>query len=265
MQVAVCVKMVPVPGQWSQIAFREDGSLQREDVELIINPVDRNALEEALKIRQAQGGTVAVFSMGPPSCLEHLREALAMGGDRAFLLSDRNFAGADTLATSRVLAAGIRKEMPDFDLVLCGSASIDSGTAQVGPQLAAHLGAAHLTDAFSISVGEQNCFQVRTVAGQGHYVINLRKRAVISVTQQLNKPRIPTLFDIMASCNKEIINLSSADLNLAKSESGLEGSPTKVQELFFPPARRMARILEGSLEDRVEELLKQPGVAGVLK
>ena len=265
MQVAVCVKMVPAPGQWSQITFRDDGSLQREGIELIINPVDRNALEEALKIRQALGGTVTVFSMGPPSCLERLREALAMGADRAFLLSDRNFAGADTLATSKALAAGIRKEMPGFDLVLCGSASIDSGTAQVGPQLAAHLGVTHLTDAFSISVGEQNCFQVRTVASHGYFITKLRKPALISVTQQLNKPRIPTLFDIVASCNKEIIILSSADLNLPKSESGLEGSPTKVQELFFPPARRLARILEGSIEDRVEELLRQPGVAGVLK
>ncbi len=265
MQVAVCVKMVPAPGQWSQIAFRDDGSLQREGIELIINPVDRNALEEALKIRQAQGGTVAVFSMGPLSCLEHLREVLAMGADRAFLLSDRNFAGADTLATSKALAAGIKREMPDFDLVLCGSASIDSGTAQVGPQLAAHLGTAHLTEAFSISAGEQNCFQVKTAASHGHYVIGLKSPVVISVTQQLNKPRIPTLFDIMTSCSKEIIALSSAELRLPKSESGLEGSTTKVQELFFPSAKRQARILEGSIEDRVEELFKQPGVAGVLK
>ncbi|HAG10352.1 MAG TPA: electron transfer flavoprotein subunit beta [Desulfotomaculum sp.] len=265
MQVAVCVKMVPVPEQWSQITFREDGSLQREGIELIINPVDRNALEEALKIRQDQGGTVAVFSMGPTSCLEHLREALAMGADRAFLLSGRNFAGADTLATSKVLAAGIRKEMPDFDLVVCGSASIDSGTAQVGPQLAAHLGAAHLTEAFSISAVEQNYFQVKTAASHGHYVTSLKSPVVISVTQQINKPRIPTLFNIMASCSKEIIILSSAELSLSKSESGLEGSPTKVQELFFPPAKRLARILEGSIEDRVEELFKQPGVAGVFK
>jgi len=257
--------MVPAPGQWSQIAFRDDGSLQREGVELIINPVDRNALEEALKIRQARGGAVTVFSMGPPSCLERLREALAMGADRAFLLSDRNFAGADTLATSRALAAGIKKEMPDFDLVICGSASIDSGTAQVGPQLAANLGAAHLTEAFSINVREQKYFQVRTAASHGYCITNLGKPAVISVTQQLNKPRIPTLCDIMTSCNKEIIILSSADLDLPQSESGLEGSPTKVRELFFPPARRLARILEGSIEERVEELLRQAGVAGVLK
>lgn len=264
MQIVVCVKLVPSPEQWSQIIFNKNGALQREGIEQVINPLDKHALEEAVRIRQNCGGTVTVVTMGPLSGLENLREVLAMGADRAVLLSDRCFAGADTLATSYVLAAGIRKAVPDFDLVLCGAKSLDGGTAQVGPQLAVHLGAAHVTSVFSVDLLEEGIFQVKMEMERGYLVLNVRPPVVMTVTKRLNKPRIPTLADIIAAGGKEITVYSRSELGLSPSQVGLAGSPTQVRDLFFPPAKRLGKILEGSLEEKVEKLLGQPGVAGVL-
>jgi len=263
-QVVVCVKLVPSPGQWSQITFRKNGVLQREGIDQVINPLDKHALEEAVRIRQKHGGTVTVLTMGPLSGLENLREALAMGADRAFLLSDRCFAGADTLATSCALAAGIKKAAPDFDLVLCGAKSLDSGTAQVGPQLAVHLEVAHVTSVFSVDLLEESTFQVKMEMERGYLLLNVLPPVVMTVTHRLNKPCIPTLADIVAAGGKEITVYSLAELGLSPSQVGQAGSPTQVRDLFFSPVKRLGKILEGSLDEKVEKLLGQPGVAGVL-
>ena len=136
MQIIVCLKQVP---NTNEVKFDpKTGSLIREGVASIINPDDKNALEEALSLREQNGGKVTVISMGPAQAEFALREALAMGADEAILLSDRAFAGADTWATSFTLAQGIKK-LGNFDLILCGRQAIDGDTAQVGPGIAEHL------------------------------------------------------------------------------------------------------------------------------
>jgi electron transfer flavoprotein beta subunit len=158
MKIIVCIKQVPDVKEvkWDP----ETGSLIRKGIPSIINPNDRNALEAALQLREAHGGEVIVLSMGPSQVEEALREALAMGADRAVQLTDKGFAGSDTWATTYALGLAIRKMAP-WDLVVCGKEAVDGMTAQVGPQLAEFLRIPQLTYALSLSIVEGGWVRIR--------------------------------------------------------------------------------------------------------
>lgn len=240
----ICVKQVPDTTQ-VQIDPRT-GSLVRKGIPAVINPFDLYALEAALKLRDQSGGAITALSMGPPPAEEALRQVLGYGADRAVLLTDRAFAGADTLATTRALAAGIGRiaAAEPVDLVICGRQSIDGDTGQVGPGLARRLGFSQFTYIASL---EQIDLDAGTIRGwrqreDGRELVEGRLPAVMTVTESFTPLRYVSLPDLLAAAGKEIGILSAADLGLAPAELGLKGSPTRVKKIFAPPARARGEL-----------------------
>ncbi len=249
--IVVCVKQVPHPDYLSKISLDPTrGTIDREGVPAVINPGDRNALEEALRIRERFSGRIVVLTMGPPQARKALEEALAMDADAAIHLCDRAFAGADTLATAQTLAYGIRK-LEHFDLVLCGNATIDSGTGQVAVQLAEFLDLPCITNAEELSFEDERSLIVKRIWERGYIKVRIKLPAVIAVTDKANQPRLPTVLGILAATQKEIKNWNAADTGADVSRVGLSGSPTQVFEVSEFHAKRQGEILQGSPEEAV--------------
>jgi electron transfer flavoprotein beta subunit len=249
--IVVCVKQVPHPDYLSKIALDlTRGTLAREGVPAIINPVDRNALEAALKIREGSTGRVIVLTMGPPQARKALEDALAMGADAAVHLCDRALAGADTLATARALAYGIKK-LENVSLVLCGDATIDSGTGQVAAQLAELLGFPCVVNAEEIIIEDEQGLQVKRIWEYGHIKVRTKLPAVIAVTRNINQPRLPNVLGIMEATRKEIKEWCAADIGADSSNVGLAGSPTCFWQMSEFHAQRQGEILQGSAEEVV--------------
>lgn len=267
MEIVVCVKPVPDPKQLSKICLDpETKVLRREGVDTVVNPMDRNALEMALQVREKLGGRVRVISMAPPFAVEVLRETLALGADEALLLSDRAFAGGDTLATARVLAAGIRRwGMPE--LILCGAESVDGSTGQVAPQLAHLLGMAHLSYVCGLEEANRERIVARWQLEDGYARVEVQLPAVLSVTRGANRPRGMGLMGIVQARSKPIHTWSMADLEteLEPALCGLCGSPTQMGDMWMPEvACRRQEILQGDPEETVEQLLGRLRELGVL-
>ncbi len=258
--IVVCVKQVPHPDYLSKVSLdRTRGTIDRERVPAAINPGDRNALEEALRIREKFSGSVIVLTMGPPQAKKTLEEALAIGADAAIHLCDQAFAGADTLATAQALADGIGK-LEHFDLVLCGAATIDSGTGQVALQLAELLDLPGITDAEELTFDEEQSLLVRRIWERGYIKVRIKLPAVIAVTNKINQPRLPTISGIMAITNKELNSWCAADTSTDISCVGHSGSPTQFFEMSEFHAKRQGDILQGTPEEvvtlAIERLMK---------
>lgn len=235
----VCLKHVP-----DSTEVRIDpktNSLRREGVPSIINPYDVHAVEEALRVRDSLGGKVTLLSMGPPQAAEALRKGLSWGADRGILLSDRAFAGSDTLATSYVLAAAVQRlseEMP-VGLIWCGKQAIDGDTAQVGPGIAARLECSLLT--YVMQVEEVNPQSEHVTVHRKLEGVRERVRAkipaVITVVKEINEIRYAPFPSLLAAARAPIEVWKCSDLNLEVSRLGIKGSPTAVSKIFAPPAR----------------------------
>ncbi len=255
LDIIVCVKQVPHPDYLGKISIDPTrGTIGREGVPAIINPGDRNALEEALRIRERFSGRVVVLTMGPPQARKALEEALAMDADAAIHLCDRAFAGADTLATAQVLAYGIRN-LERFDLVLCGNSTIDSGTGQVAVQLAEFLNLPGITDVREITFEDEQSLLVKRVWERGYIKARIKLPAVIAVTDKINQPRLPTVLGIMAATQKEIKSWNAADIGADVSHVGLSGSPTQVFQISEFHAKRQGEILQGLPEEVVTKAI----------
>ncbi len=249
--VVVCVKQVPHPEHLNRISLDAGtGRINREGVPAVINPGDRHALEEALRIRERLSGTVTVLTMGPSQSRKALEEALAMGPDAAVHLCDPAFGGADTLATARALACAIGKLAP-FSLVLCGDATVDSGTGQVPVQIAEFLHLPCVTEVTEIAFEDEQSLLVKRDWEGGWAKIRCRLPAVIAVTAKINQPRLPTVMDIIAATGKEIKNWTAADIGADASGVGLCGSPTRFFEICEFHARRQGDVLKGTAEETV--------------
>jgi electron transfer flavoprotein beta subunit len=252
----VCVKPVPDPRHWSELALDSaTKTLRREGIPSVLNPLDKHALEEALRIKERLGDTVTAISMAPLTATESLREAIAIGADDAVLLSDKSFAGADTLATAYVLAAAIKK-LGKFDLILCGNQSLDGGTGQVGPEIAEFLGVPHVTYARKIEILERGIVRVERALEYGYMVIEARMPLVLSVVKEINVPRHVSLMRISEAMQAEVRVWTSRDLDLDSSRIGLSGSPTQVADLFLPVMKRRGEMMSGA-PDAVSKLLIQ--------
>lgn len=263
LKMVVCIKPVPSPDQYHHVRLDpKTKSLIREGIPTVINPLDKNALEAALQLREKHGGEVIVISMAPPAAEENLREALAMGADRAFLLSDRAFAGSDTLATSMVLAGAIKKIGP-VDLVLTGNESADGGTSQVSAQLGEWLGYPHLMHGCGIEVTDQGGLRVETHREQARVVYMMKMPGVVSVVRTINKPRFTSLMGVISSRNKPLVTLSSSDLPLDKAFLGLEGSPTRAGDIYQPDLTRRCLPWEGAPDDVAAALIQKLRAAGL--
>lgn len=253
MRFLVCIKQVVDTSKME--VDSATGRLKRNNANSIMNPVDLNALEAALSLRDQVGGTVTVITMGPPQAEAVLRDSIAMGADDAYLITDRAFGGADTLATSYTLAAAIHKiGMPD--LIFCGIESIDSNTAQIGPEIAATLGIPDISAATAISLEKDGWLSVTRQNGAGAEVMELKLPAVITTSDELNKPRYPSVKGILKKDDVEIQSITSADLDIDSERIGIKGSPTQVKRVrpVVPAIKENLRI-EGE---------KAPVAAGLL-
>jgi electron transfer flavoprotein beta subunit len=259
----VLVKQVPDTHNISGEVMKKDGTMNRAALPAIFNPEDLNALEMALQIREEYGGHVTVLTMGPPSAAEVLRESLYRGADRVILLSDKKFAGADTLATSYTLTCAIQK-LGDYDLILCGRQAIDGDTAQVGPQTAEKLGVPQITYAESVVNLEGDEIVVERALPLGREMVKCSLPCLMTVVASANQPRPSSarrrieykfaatpleyrsllkkwpefeteeaLDDYLAARNLKIPLWTAADLGADEDKLGLGGSPTQVYKVNY--------------------------------
>jgi electron transfer flavoprotein beta subunit len=244
LDIIVCVKPVPDPKHWNKLKLDPETMLLRRTViPAVINALDRHAIEQAVSMHSRFGGTISVVTMAPPDAEEQLAEALAMGCDRAFLLSDPAFAGADTLATARTLAAAVRK-IGRFDLVFCGAYSADGSTSQVGPQLAELLAIPDLTHAVALEVSDDT-LAARCQVEDGQVTYECGLPALVTFDREANTPRLPTMTGIMKAAQAGVVHWTAADLAIDPAAVGLRGSPTQMLNVFTPPLGRKGEILQG--------------------
>ncbi|MEW6082227.1 MAG: electron transfer flavoprotein subunit beta/FixA family protein [Bacillota bacterium] len=263
-RIAVLVKQVLDPGHFHRVCIDlETNSIQRQGMPSIMNPHDRVALEVALGLKPSlQGASVAAVSMGPPSAMEVLEEALVMGADQAYLLSDRAFAGADTLATARCLARFLEKHGP-YLLVLAGSETLDGATAQVPPQVAEFLGVPHVTLAQRLMM-QEGCLLVERRSGKARISLRMVLPGLVSVLRQAAEPRIPSALDILRGSQKSVVSLDSASLDLAPGETGLAGSPTRVRGVRPGTHRKGGQVYSGDAWEAVGRALERLKELGAL-
>jgi electron transfer flavoprotein beta subunit len=253
MRVVVCVKPVPDPKHWNRLQLDpKTRTLVRKGIPGTINPLDRNALELALSLRDREGGEVIVVSMAPPDAGPVLKEALAMGADRALLLSDPAFAGADTLATAYILSAGV-ETLEGFDLLVCGDQTIDGGTAQVSAQLAEFLRVPNLMHVTAVDVSD-SAWRVRSHIEHGYVVVEIKPPMVLSVLKEINQPRYVTLMNILEAEKKEVRIRSAKDLALTEPWVGLNGSPTEMSDVFVSHKQAKAEMLPGDAREQAAAL-----------
>ncbi|MDO4581295.1 MAG: electron transfer flavoprotein subunit beta/FixA family protein [Bacillota bacterium] len=259
MRIAVCIKAVPDPREAQSVTIDPiKKTLRREASVSVINPLDRNALEAALRLREAHGGEVSVFSMTLPAAEPILREALAMGADRAYLLSDRAFAGSDTLVTAQILAKALclAAESVNWDLLLFGSYSSDGGTSQVPAQVGEILGIPHYHFLHQLSYEDER-FEFAFANGNGVFLWQAMPPVLLSVSRELNKPRYISLPGIMKAKKKKIILWDAEALSIVPADVGLLGSPTQSGDLHQIIHSRHGEVLDGDIHAQVEKVLNK--------
>ena len=224
MKIVVCIKQVP--DTKGGVVFNPDGTLNRGAMLTIMNPDDKAGLEAALRIKEETGAEVTVLTMGLPKAEEVLREAMAMGADNGILVTDRVLGGADTWATSTTIAGALRNI--DYDIIITGRQAIDGDTAQVGPQIAEHLGLPVISYAQEIKV-DGDSVVVKRQYDDGYHMLKVKTPCLITALAELNDPRYMTPGGIFDACDAEITTWGRADLkDVDDSNLGLNGSPTKI-------------------------------------
>jgi electron transfer flavoprotein beta subunit len=255
-KIAVCLKQVP---ETTEVKINpQTNTLMREGVASITNPFDEFALEEGLLTKEKYGGEVHVMSMGPPQAIEILKNALAVGADKVYLLSDPAFAGADTLATAYTLAKTIEK-IGEVDLVICGKQAIDGDTAQVGPGIATRLGIPQLTYVAKVREIDpaKKKIVVERMLENGREVVECSLPVVITVMKDINEPRLPSLLGIKKAAKAAIPTWTAQEIGVDENRVGLKGSPTWVWKVFSPEARGGGEILKGEVTETVPLLVNK--------
>jgi len=264
LSLVVCVKAVPDLNEADKIRIDPDTkALTRHDIPLVINPLDRNALEAALQVKERNGAHITIISMGPPSAGNVVKECLALGADQSILLSDPAFAGADAFATAFTLYKAIDK-LDSVDCVFCGRASSDGATEWVGPELATFLKMPVVTMVREfVETGKKN-WKVKADIEDGYRLVQVEMPAVFTVTYKANTPRKLSFSGIIKSRKKEITTWVLDDLGVSEESVGLKGSPTIVSDLTIVESRRTCQIIEGALEEKADILIDKLVSAGVL-
>jgi electron transfer flavoprotein beta subunit len=259
-KVIVCIKQVP---DTTNVRINpETNTLVREGVQSIINPFDVYALEEGVRIKEKLGGTVTVITMGPPQAAEALREAISLGADNVSLISDKAFAGADTLATAYTLACAVRK-LGGADIILMGRQAIDGDTGQVGPGVAENLGIPHITDIRKIEEIRDGTITVERLLEEGYARLRTTLPVVLTVVKEINVPRLPSLKGKLAAKKAEIPVLKAADIGVDVERVGLNGSPTQVMKIFTPPKPSGGKKFTGEPAETVAQLIDELAAAGI--
>ena len=258
MNILVCIKQVP--GTSKVEVDEKTGVLKRDGVDSKMNPYDLFALETALRIKETQGGTVKVLSMGPNQALSVIREAYTMGADEGTLLSDRKFGGADVLATSYTIAQGI-KEMGDLDLIICGKQTTDGDTAQVGPEIAEWLNIPHVSNVKNIVELKESSITVEMDMPESIETVNISYPCLITVDKGIFEPRLPSYKKKLQTKDKEIKILSLNDFKDKNEKNyGLNGSPTQVERIFPPKVNDNREVWTGEsfiLSEKIKDKLQE--------
>ena len=254
MRIFVCVKQVPASNETRLDPVTH--TIIREGAEAILNPFDAFAVEEAARLKERLGGAVTALTMGIPAAEAMLRRVIAVGADEAILLTDRAFAGSDTLATARTLAAAVRKAgLPD--LILCGRMATDGDTAQVGPMLAENLGIPHVSDVAEIEAVEGGFLTARRLTDDGYVRVRVKLPALVTVLKEINVPRLPNITDIFRGEAAQVIRWSREDLGMNPADTGLNGSATRVVKTQRPDLSVKAEVIEGTPAQQAAALIQR--------
>ena len=267
MRIVVPIKQVP---ETSNVRMdQESGTMIRDGVEAIVNPLDLYAIETAVAIREGMPGgecEIIAISMGPPKAETALREAISMGVDSGVLLTDKSFAGSDTWATSCVLAAAIRKLSP-VDLIICGERATDGDTGQVGPGIAAWLDLPVVSYACSIDWVADGTCRSRRLVEDGYETVDMQLPGLLTVVKEVANPRLPTLRGKQRARRADIPSWGMSDLDIDEDNVGLAGSPTRVVKIFRPTVARECRMVApadeiaiGHAADELVAFLAKKGV-----
>lgn len=261
-RIVVCVKQALDVSQ-----IKVDTATRRlitVDAPKKISDFDKNALEEAVRLKEKLGGEVVTLTLGPEDAKTTVREALAMGADKAYVVSDPVFEGGDTMATSYVLAEAVKK-IGAFDLILCGEASIDSFSAQVGPRLADRLGLPLVMYVKKLTL-EGDTVTVERNLEDSFETVRVKMPVLLSVTKELNEPRIPSLMSIMKASKKEVVLWNAADLNVQKEKVGEAGSAIRIVSVLAPKVERKRIVIKGETAAETAEKLARALIQdGVVK
>ncbi|MCU0577559.1 MAG: electron transfer flavoprotein subunit beta/FixA family protein [Desulfobacterota bacterium] len=264
-KVIVCIKQVPMASELPWDA--QSGTLRRDLAEGMMNPACKHALEAALTMKHQQGGHVTAITMGPPMAEEILREAIAMGADRCLMLSDPAMAGSDTTVTSSTLARAIEIFCSDFDLILTGCHTTDSETAQVGPQLAEELDIPVVAYVDEMEINDR-VIRVQRFSDNFLETLEVDLPCLLTVNTRHFTPRYIPLSGLQDAFGEvNILSVSAADLGIDPSSVGIEGSPTKILEVFTPLAEKKNIVLKGAPKKIVEELFDRfdTKISGIIK
>lgn len=259
MHILVCIKQVP-DTKIIKIDPKTN-TLDRRGVPAILNPYDTHAVEEAVRLRQRYGGKISVLSMGPPQAVAAIRKCVEIGADEGYLISDRAFAGADTLATSYALSKGIeriQKEQP-IDLVICGKMAIDGDTGQVGPGIARRLGIPPLTNVQKVEElnAAQKSIKVHRKLEDGYEVLQSSIPCLLTVEKDINEVPYSPLTNMIRAARYQPAVWSVNDLeNVDREQLGLKGSPTVVGKMFSPPKPEGGKRLEGTPDQQAKQLVE---------
>ena len=264
LNIIVCVKAVPDPNQACNIQIDPaTKTLLRCDVPLVVNPLDKNAMEAALHLKEQVDARITVLSMGPPEAGNMVKECLALGADKGILLSDPAFAGADAYATAYTLAKGVER-LGDFDLIFCGMASSDGSTEWVGPEMGTFLNIPVVTMVKEIVESGDDGWTVKAAYENGYRLVRIKLPALITVTRELNTPRALSFSGIIKARKKEITHWGLEDLGVAKESLGLAGSPTIVSKLDSKESKREVEIISGTREEKAEYIVQKLADEGVI-
>ena len=260
LKIVVLAKQVPDTRNVGKDAMKADGTINRAALPAIFNPEDLNALEQALRLKDAHpGSTVTILTMGPGRAAEVIREGLYRGADNGYLLTDRAFAGADTLATSYALATAIKK-IGDYDVIIGGRQAIDGDTAQVGPQIAEQLHVPQVSYVEELKADGEYMIVKRQFEDQAH-MLKVKMPCLLTALAELNEPRYMSLSGIMDCYSAPV---SVYDYNTLKDDPlidpttiGLKGSPTNIFKSFTPPQKGQGKMLEGADKATCDELVAE--------
>lgn len=254
MHYVVCVKQVP---DTTEVKIDpKTNTLVREGVPSIINPYDIHGVEAALQLKEKYGGKITVISMGPPMAVEVLKKTVGLGVDEAILISDRAFAGADSLATSYALTKTIEKinEKEKVDLIICGKQAIDGDTAQVGPGIAARLNVPQLTYVMDIKEMDEESITVYRKVKNGKELTKAKLPALLTVVTDINNVRYASLPNLINASRFDYKVWNKDNLDTEINKLGLKGSATMVRNIFAPPEREKGEMIPGGMDNPDEAI-----------
>ncbi len=259
MHIVVCVKQVP---DTKIIKINpKTNTLDRRSAPAILNPYDAHAVQEAVKIKEITGGSISVLSMGPPQATAVIKKSIEIGADRGYLITDRAFAGADTLATSYALSKALERINKDHpvDMIICGKHAIDGDTGQVGPGIARRMDIPPVTNVIEVSEVNQKekTVLIKRKLTNGYELIQSQLPCLLTVEKEINDIEYSPMPNMIEAAKYEPIIWAVSDLeNVDRAQLGLKGSPTIVGKMFTPPRPEGGKKLEGSVDNQVSQLME---------